>query len=386
MTKTTPATSLAVISMAVCAAMLVASEFMPLAVLTPMAAGLGATEGQTGQANALSGVFALLSSLAITTLGGRLDRKFVLIGVSFSLAISAAFLALATSLWGVVLGRVFMGLAVGGFWSLSTATIMRLVEPARVPAALTVMYMGQAVAAAFGAPLGAWFADVIGWRWVFWALVPLAGALALLQVAVLPRMAGREGQTFAALWALLRRPYVARGLAAAMGTWAASATMFTYLRPYLEGAMGAGAGQVTLMLTLLGLAGFVGTWAGGLLVARHGARLLAGPALVMAGVTFGLIFAAHSALLMGALLMVWGAVNTGMSVIWMTWLAQNIDDQPELAGSLMVPALQTAIMGGGMLGGALLDGFGISATFGASVAIGLIAALLAGTGRALVKG
>ena len=386
MTSPTSANSLAIFSMAVCAAMLIASEFMPLAVLSPMAAGLGASEGQTGQANAISGVFAVLSSLAITTFGGRLDRKFVLIGVSAALAVSAAALALATSLWGVVLGRVFLGLAVGGFWSLSTATIMRLVPPARVPAALTAMYMGQAVAAAFAAPLGAWFADVIGWRAVFWALVPLAGALALLQATALPRMAGREGQSFAALWAVLRRPYVMRGLAAAMGTWAASATMFTYLRPYFEGAMGAGAGQVTAMVTLLGLAGFVGTWAGGRLAARYGTRLLAGPALVMAVVTFGLIFAAHSTVMVGALLMVWGAVNTGMSVVWMTWLAQNIDDQPELAGSLMVPALQLAIMGGGVLGGALLDGFGVSATFGASVAIGVMAAALAGTGRRLVKG
>ncbi len=386
MRSAAPNTNLAIFSMAVCAAMLVASEFMPLAVLSPLAAGLGSSEGQTGQANAISGVFAVLASLAISTLGGRLDRKFVLIGVSAALAISAAALALATSLWGVVLGRMFLGLAVGGFWSLSTATIMRLVLPARVPAALTVMYMGQAVAAAFAAPLGAWFADVIGWRAVFWALVPLTGALALLQAAALPRMAGRKGQSFAALWRVLRRPYVARGLAAAMGTWAAAATMFTYLRPYLEGAMGADAGQVTLMLTLLGMAGFAGTWAGGRLAARFGARLLAGPALVMAGVTFGLIFASQSATLVGALLLIWGAVNTGMSVVWMTWLAQNIDDQPELAGSLIVPALQTAIMGGGILGGALLDGFGISATFGASVAIGLIAAALAGTGRALVKG
>jgi hypothetical protein len=35
----------AVLSMALCVAMLIASEFMPVSLLTPMAEGLGATQG-----------------------------------------------------------------------------------------------------------------------------------------------------------------------------------------------------------------------------------------------------------------------------------------------------------------------------------------------------
>lgn len=46
----------AVLSMALCVAMLIASEFMPVSLLTPMAEGLHATEGQTGQAISISGL------------------------------------------------------------------------------------------------------------------------------------------------------------------------------------------------------------------------------------------------------------------------------------------------------------------------------------------
>lgn len=49
----------AVLSMALCVAMLIASEFMPVSLLTPMAEGLRATEGQTGQAISISGLFAV---------------------------------------------------------------------------------------------------------------------------------------------------------------------------------------------------------------------------------------------------------------------------------------------------------------------------------------
>ena len=47
----------AVLSMSLCVAMLIASEFMPAGLLTPMAEGLSATEGQTGQAISISGFF-----------------------------------------------------------------------------------------------------------------------------------------------------------------------------------------------------------------------------------------------------------------------------------------------------------------------------------------
>ncbi len=45
---------------------LVASEFMPVSLLTPIAADLQITEGQAGQAISVSGAFAVLTSLLIS--------------------------------------------------------------------------------------------------------------------------------------------------------------------------------------------------------------------------------------------------------------------------------------------------------------------------------
>src|SRR3978361_1900074 len=60
---------------------LVTSEFMPASLLTPIASDLHIREGQAGQAIAVSGLFALLTSLSITPLAGRLDRKILLLGL-----------------------------------------------------------------------------------------------------------------------------------------------------------------------------------------------------------------------------------------------------------------------------------------------------------------
>ena len=69
------------------------------------------------------------------------------------------------------------------------------------------------------------------------------------------------------------------------------------------------------------------------------------------------------------LLAIWGAMNTAMSVIWMSWMARNVDDAPEAAGGLMVAVIQGSILLGAVIGGALLDRISIEATFWGSVAL-----------------
>lgn len=54
----------AVFSMALCVSVLIASEFMPVSLLSPIAADLGVTEGHMGQAISISGIFAVVTSLS----------------------------------------------------------------------------------------------------------------------------------------------------------------------------------------------------------------------------------------------------------------------------------------------------------------------------------
>jgi len=60
----------AVMSMALCVAVLIASEFMPVSLLTPIAGELGVSEGQAGQAISISGLFALITIVAYAQPGG----------------------------------------------------------------------------------------------------------------------------------------------------------------------------------------------------------------------------------------------------------------------------------------------------------------------------
>ena len=72
----------AVGSMSMCAALLIASEFMPVSLLTPIASDLSATDGMAGQAISISGLFAVLASLLAPAVASRFERRHVLVGLT----------------------------------------------------------------------------------------------------------------------------------------------------------------------------------------------------------------------------------------------------------------------------------------------------------------
>lgn len=375
----------AVLSMALCVAMLIASEFMPVSLLTPMAEGLGATTGQTGQAISISGLFAVAASMLITTAAGTLNRKSVLVAMTALMLLSLVLVAAAPNFAMLMVGRALLGICIGGFWALATAVIMRLVPERDVPRALALMYGGQAIAAAFAAPIGSYLGEMFGWRAVFWALTPIVAGNLVWHMVALPSLPARQRQDFQTMFGLLKRPYFLRGLIAAMLTWGSAFTMFTYLRPFLEQVTGVGVTTLSVLLLILGSAGFVGTWAAGRFVSGNVAPLLRVPALLMGGCTLGLLLLGSSAVAAGLFLALWGAMNTAMSVIWMTWMSQNAADAPEAAGSLMVAAIQASILLGAVVGGLLLDSLTIAATFIGSVVLAGLAIGQIGNGQRLLK-
>jgi predicted MFS family arabinose efflux permease len=125
---------------------LVASEFMPVSLLTSIASDLHVTEGQAGQSIAVSGAFALATSLSISSLAGKLDRKVLLLALTLLMIVSGSIAAFAPNYWSFMAGRAFIGVAIGGFWSLSAATAMRLVPSNQVPKALAILNGGSALA------------------------------------------------------------------------------------------------------------------------------------------------------------------------------------------------------------------------------------------------
>ena len=356
---------------------LVASEFMPVSLLTPIASDLRISEGQAGQAIAVSGAFALVTSLFISMLAGRLDRKLLLLGLTLLMIVSGTIAAFAPNYPVFMIGRAFIGVAIGGFWSMSAAIAMRLVPPDAVPRALAILNGGNALATVVAAPLGSFLGAVIGWRGAFFCLIPFA-AIALAWKAVsLPAMPPVKAAGGASVFALLGRPPVALGMAGVGLLFMGQFALFTDLRPFLETVARVDVSTLSLMLLLVGVAGFVGTTLIGGFLKDGLYRTLVVMPLLMAAIGVALLAFGHSSAITALLLGCWGLIATAAPVGWWTWLARSLPQDAEAGGGLMVATVQLAIALGATVGGVLFDASGYALTFGAAVVVLILAALLA---------
>src|SRR3954471_3652309 len=86
----------AVFAMALCVFALIASEFMPVSLLTPIATDMGVSEGLVGYGIAISGAFAVVTSLSMSRLAGAMDRRTVLLILTALMGISGLVIGLAS--------------------------------------------------------------------------------------------------------------------------------------------------------------------------------------------------------------------------------------------------------------------------------------------------
>lgn len=366
-----------IFAMTLCAFVLVASEFLPVSLLTPVANDLDVTEGLAGLGIAISGALAVLTSLTISDIAANINRKHLLLGMTVLMAISGMIIAQASSYLVYMSGRALIGIAIGGFWSLSAATAIRLVPSHRVSHALAIFNGGNALATVVAAPLGSYLGATIGWRGAFICIVPVALVAFIWQWLSLPDMPGNKtNQPRGRVFRLLSRPVVLIGMLACGLFFMGQFTLFTYVRPFLETVTQVNPSGLSLILLIIGVSGFVGTLIVSLFLnARFYPTLIAIPFL-MAIIAGLLMLAGHNVWLVAPLLGLWGMLATAAPTGWWTWIARTLPENAEAGGGLMVAVVQLSIALGSTAGGMVFDHLGWLSAFGLSGVLLLSAVVL----------
>lgn len=371
----------AVWAMSLCAMVLIAAEFLPVSLLTPMAADLAITEGQAGQTIAISGFFALLTSLLLTSVIGNTDRRYLLLFFTALLALSAALVALSSNVFLILCGRALLGICIGGFWSMSAAVVMRLVPENAIPKALAILNGGNALAMTIAAPLGSFLGGIIGWRGAFFCIVPIALSAFIWQwysVPSLPSQPVRLQQKSANnVFMLLTRWPVVLGMLSVLLFFIGQFALFTYLRPFLEIVTGVDVGQLSLLLLVMGFCGLIGTLVVGQLLKKRLYSILIATPFFMMLTALALILLGASLVATFMLIALWGFFATAAPVAWWTWLSKTLADSAEAGGGLMVAVIQLAITLGAATGGWVFDAYGIASSFSLSAVILFSASLMA---------
>jgi predicted MFS family arabinose efflux permease len=355
---------------------LVTAEFLPASLLTPMALELGVSEGLAGQAVTVTALVALFSGLLAASLTRGIDRRVVLIGFTVLLVASNLLVAFAPSLTVLLLARILLGIALGGFWSMAAATAMRLVPSALLPRALSMIFSGVSVATIVAAPLGSYLGGMYGWRSTF-LLGAVIGVVTLaFQAFALPRLEPRGAARLGTLLEVLLRPGIGLGILGTVLVFGGHFALFTYIRPFLESVAGVGLDGLALMLLGFGVANFAGTLLAGWLLERSLRGTLMLMPVLIGGAALALALLPVGVVGQALLVALWGMAFGGVPVGWSTWVARAVPDQAESAGGMVVAAVQLAIAAGAAAGGAVFGFGGVAGVFAAAGAMLLLTAVL----------
>jgi predicted MFS family arabinose efflux permease len=367
----------AVYGLALGVAGLITSEFLPVSLLTPMAHDLRVSEGVAGQAISITALVAMVASLLLAVVTQRLDRRWVLLAFSGLQILSNVLVAVAPNFWVLTIGRVLLGLAIGGFWAMSAAIAMRLVPAKVVPKALSIVFGAVSVATVVAAPLGSYFGGLLGWRNMFLLAGGLGALSCVWQAVTLPALPPEKSVSIGAMLHLLKRPRVGVGMLATMFIFMGYASFFTYLRPFLETVTGASVNILSTMLLGFGLANLAGTVLARYPLARNLKLTLILLPLAMGVSVGGLVVFGRVPAVAAVLVALWGLLFGGVQVGWPTWLTRTLPDEAEVGGGLQIAAIQLANTTGAALGGLFFDLTGPIGVFSSSSAITLLAALVA---------
>ncbi|MCU4358802.1 MFS transporter [Acinetobacter ursingii] len=349
---------LAILAVSIAAFALVTSEFLPIGVLNSVASDLNISTGTAGLIITLPGVMAAFAAPLLPVAMKQLDRRYVLILLTFIMVIANTITAFYDNFTLLLLSRLVLGISIGGFWATAIALSGKL-APKSLPIAkaTAVVMAGVTLATVLGVPIGTWLSEFYGWRSAF-AITAVIGFIVLvLQVVFLPPLRPDAAIHLRDLPALLRIPKARSGMLIVLLIGLAHFCAYSYLAPFFKHIAGFDGTTIGMLLLLYGIAGVFGNAFAGYSGNLNIRYTLAFVGICFAIVFFGFpVFAIHET---GAFILtaLWGFAFGAFPTSANIWMFVHAPQAVEKGMPLFVGLFQVMIASGSLLGGFVVDHF-----------------------------
>lgn len=347
----------ALLALAMTGFICIVTETLPAGLLPEISSGLGISASLAGQMVTVYALGSLLAAIPLTIATQSWRRRTVLLLTVVGFLVFNTLTALSSHYWLTLIARFFAGVSAGLAWSLIAGYARRMVAPQLQGRALAVAMVGTPIALSLGVPLGTWLGGFMGWRMAFGLM---SGMTLLLIVWVLIKVPDYPGQSSSQRMAL-RQVFFTPGVHSVLGvvfTWMlAHNILYTYVAPFVSRA--GLADEVGLVLLVFGVAALAGIWITGRLVDRHLRKTVLASLATFAAVSvfFGLFSGSAVAIYLGVF--IWGLTFGGAATLLQTALADAAGKGADVALSMNVVVWNSAVAGGGLLGGVLLGQWGV---------------------------
>ncbi len=342
----------------------VTSEILPTGLLPDMARELHVSESRIGLLVTIFAGTVVVSTTPLAALTRRHSRKALIVVVLIVNATAAVLAAIAPS-YGVLVGaRVLGGLAHGLFWAVVGAYTAHLVPKELIGRAVAITSAGPTAAFVLGVPLGTALGHLVGWRLAFAAVGGVILVLALLVVVLLPSVDHHVPLSTGEIALPARKdrslPAVIVVCLVVIVVMGGQNVFYTYVAPWLIAVGGVDESSIAPMLFLYGGAGAIGLVLVGFVPDRHLRRsfVVAVGIVLVAVLALGLLPPVPLVVIVA--MVVWGAALGGLPAMLQTRMLHTASARVrDVSAALFTSSFNVGIGGGALVGGILLDRFGV---------------------------
>lgn len=247
--------------------LMLTSEFVVAGILPLIASDMQVSVAQAGSLITVFAIGMVVGAPLMAMLTMRLSKQLTLVLALIVFIAGHVVVALGQDFTLLLAARFVSALATGAFWAVSAVVATRAAGPSSGARAVGVVGAGGALATVLGVPLGAFVAQLVGWRGTFWALAAAAALATVLVARLIPHdVSGAHPTSIRTELAGLRSGRLWLALAACATTCGGVLSAYSYIAPILIDQAGVTVSHVPLVLTGFGVGSVIGT----LLAGRFG--------------------------------------------------------------------------------------------------------------------
>ena len=352
------------------------TEYIPIALLSDIGQSFGKAATEVGMMITVYAWIVALLSLPLMLMTKNIERRKLLLML---FALFALFHALSFFSWNfniLLVSRIGIALTHAVFWSITASLAVRLAPTGKTNQALGLLSTGTVLAMVLGIPLGRVIGQYFGWQLSFLLIGVCAAGVMLVLAKNLPALPSQNTGSLSSLLSLFKRRNLMLLYAMTVLIITAHFTAYSYIEPFVLQVGGFKAEQVTIVLSLYGLAGFAASYLFGKWFAKSQRLFMLGAVAVILLSALLLLPFASFPYAVYALVFIWGVAIVIVSLGMVSKVLAFASDATDVANSIYSGLYNVGIGGGALLGHYVTVWFGLSN-------IGIAGALLAAAGLAV---
>ena len=352
------------------------TEYIPIALLSDIGQSFGKAATEVGMMITVYAWIVALLSLPLMLMTKNIERRKLLLML---FALFALFHALSFFSWNfniLLVSRIGIALTHAVFWSITASLAVRLAPTGKTNQALGLLSTGTVLAMVLGIPLGRVVGQYFSWQLSFLLIGVCAAGVMLVLAKNLPALPSQNTGSLSSLPSLFKRRNLMLLYAMTVLIITAHFTAYSYIEPFVLQVGGFKAEQVTIVLSLYGLAGFAASYLFGKWFAKSQRLFMLGAVAVILLSALLLLPFASFPYAVYALVFIWGVAIVIVSLGMVSKVLAFASDATDVANSIYSGLYNVGIGGGALLGHYVTVWFGLSN-------IGIAGALLAAAGLAV---